>query len=129
MPADKLPEILPAGTTPRSRLQFFAIGAAFRSGPHIGQPIAAGTEWILDYVTHVARGTNAGDIIRAYLGTDHAKSIDNWIDDENNQRLLYVCPVESLPFIRSNLTPDHSIEVSTTHRRGDGAPIRFLRIS
>lgn len=123
----KLPEPIRVDASPRAHLFVFAIGAAFRSYTDADPAltaIQADQPFTFDLATHTVRASNAGDAMHAFLASPDAKMIDTWADDERSQRLLYVIPVERLMFSRPTYA---NIEVSTTHRRRDGAPIRYLR--
>lgn len=113
--------------TNRARLTVYAIGAAFRSGLHIGEGIPVGKKFSIEGATHVVRGSNPGDAMRDFLASQEAGALnlDNWRDDDTSQRLLYICPVESLPFIQTNMKAE--IETSMTHKHRNGAPIRYVR--
>lgn len=120
----KVPEPVPA-ESPRG-LKTFVIGAAFRSVVPGADRQTLGVEdlFSFDLVTHTVRDTNASDAMRAFLAHTDARLINGWEDSEQRQRLLFIIPVERVMFSRPTAA---NIEVSTTHRHDNGAPIRYLR--
>lgn len=125
MSTKSLPKPIPVDASPRARFTMYAIGAAFRSLEPAGayDALTDGHAFHFDMVTHVVRARNAGDAMRGFLSSPYAWPVGRWRDDERSQRLLFIIPVEQLMFSRPTAA---NIEVSTTHRRDDGAPIRYL---
>lgn len=126
-----LPKVMSVDRTGRTRLRFFALGAVYRSSGYT-ETLTDAHRWSVEGATHVVRAESAGDAVHAFLSGADAAKIENWLDDERDQRLLFVCPIEELPFLSSWLMAgrkdEFTIQTSTTHRRANQAPIRFLRI-
>lgn len=106
-----------------SWVALIAIGAAY-ADKRIGEAVTADTPMILEGPTHVIEARGQHDALRLFLATPEAAALnlDNWPDDETGRRLLYVCRVEQLPFFKLDAS---KIATSTTHRKSNGAPIRY----
>lgn len=120
----KLPAPI-AAQSPRGLITY-VIGVAFRSvklgAEH--QRLRPEDPFTFDVATHTVRGTTVSGAMSAFLAHTDARLIECWEDSERCQRLLYIIPLERVMFSRPTAA---NVEVSTTHRHDNGAPIRYLR--
>lgn len=110
------------------RTNMYAIGALHRSS-WTGAGLAKTFDdkaWGVEDPTHVIRDIDASAGMTNFLCSDAAKdlNLDAWCDDNEDQRILYIVPIDRLRTFAPNA--DASIRRARYHEKTDGSPIRYI---